>query len=113
MPEFVRRGYSERQVSGMGFPAKDYAFPTGEGSFTGTLVMKKWNGKNALICYFDADDGAKYKLCVWFSYDVNRTYRPTNSTVDISYVDIGSTIKVAYGQTKNGKSKWLDAEVLR
>lgn len=111
-PETVRRGYSKGQVRDMGFPMSDYDFPQGEGSFTGTLVMKRWNKQNGLICYFNTTDGYKYKLCVWFSHDAKRAYRPAKSEVDISYVEIGSVVKVTYGLTRNGKSKWLEAEVL-
>ena len=110
--ETVRRGYSKGQVRDMGFPMSDYDFPHGEGSFTGTLVMKRWNKQNGLICYYDTNDGYKYKLCVWFSHDEKRAYRPAKSEVDISYVEIGSVVKATYGLTRNGKSKWLEAEVL-
>ena len=74
--------------------------------------MKRWNKQNGLICYFNTTDGYKYKLCVWFSHDEKRAYRPAKSEVDISYVEIGSVVKVTYGLTRNGKSKWLEAEVL-
>ncbi|MBE6971760.1 MAG: hypothetical protein E7446_06535 [Ruminococcaceae bacterium] len=110
--ESVRRGYSKRQVIEMGFPMADYDFPHGEGSFTGTLVMKRWNKQNGLICYFDTDDGYKYKLCVWFKHDEKRAYRPSKSDIDISYIEIGTRLTATYGLTRNGKSKWINVKVL-
>lgn len=109
----IRRGYSEGQMRDMSFSGGDYHFPTGGGEFIGILAMKKWTGENALVCYFDAEDGSKYKLCVWFSYNTNRTYRPAESDLDISHVEIGSKLRVVYGPNSKGNAKWLDAEVLR
>lgn len=112
MPKPFRGGYSWWQVADMGFPSNDYEFPNKEGAFTGTLVMKKWNRQNGLMCYFDTNDGYKYKLCVWPDYDEKRAYRPIRSDVDITLIDIGAVIKVVHGLSKTKKSKWLDVEVL-
>ena len=63
----TQRGYGKPAIMEMGFPTKEYEFPETEGEFFGTLVIKKWNNKGGLICYFDTDDGRKLKLCVWFT----------------------------------------------
>lgn len=96
----------------MEFRCQDYQFPKGVGSFVGELVMKKWGKQRSLICYFDTKDGNAYKLCVWFSYEDERTYRPRQSDLDISMVEIGSILRVEYDESKSGKARWLKAEIL-
>ena len=108
----TQRGYSKDAIMEMEFPTKEYEFPETAGKFIGTLVMKKWNSKGGLLCYFDTDDGRKLKLCVWFNYKSERSYRPKSCDLDISYVNIGSTLQVEHAITKSGKSKWLTAELL-
>lgn len=109
----MRRGYSKNQVMDMEFPMRDYDFPQGTGEFTGTLVMKKWGDRNSLICYFDTDDDEQFKLCVWYKYDAARAYRPKNSEMDITRVEIGARMKVSYEPTKSGKTAWLDATLMQ
>ncbi len=104
------RGYSKNQVIGMNFPREQYTFPTGNGNFNGTLAMKMWSDKQGLICYFDTDNNEKFKLCVWFSNNDDKSYRPKQSTVDISYLEIGTKCIITY-ENKNGKTVWLDVDV--
>ncbi len=59
----------------MGFPVWDYDYPADRGEFTGTLVHKRWVPKRGLVCYFDTDQGEKYKLGVWY-YCRTEKYRP-------------------------------------
>ena len=107
------RAYSKQQVKRSGFPTGEYTFPQGSGSFVGELVLKMWNNNNALVCYFDTTEGEKYKLCVWFSYDANRSYRPQHSPLDLSYVDIGTSLYVEYDRFPNGyATRWLKAEIV-
>ena len=51
----------------------DYRYPEESGSFTGTLTFRCWHrSKPMLLCFFDADDGRKIKLPVWWqSWGVN------------------------------------------
>lgn len=108
-----KRGYSIKEVDEMGFPIWDYDFPAGRGEFTGTLVLKRWNEHLALICYFDTDQGEKLKLCIWFKYDNERTYRPRNSDLDVSEIPLGSRVQVTFEPSGTGKSTvWLSASVM-
>ena len=106
----IRRGYSKNQVREMGFPIGDYKFPVGSGVFVGELVMKKWGKQNSLICYFDTEDGSAYKLCVWFNPNEAHSYRPRQSNLDISRVEIGTILRVTFAETASGKTSWLNAE---
>lgn len=44
-------------------------------------------------------------LCVWFSTADDRSYRPQNSDLDLSYVEIGSGLHIQYGISSSGKSR--------
>ena len=94
------------------FPFNEYHFPVGDGCFVGTLVMKRWNGRNGLNCFFDGANGTPYKLCVWNSYEDGRAYRPDYSDLDISTMALGTTLRVKFRATRSGKTKWLEAEIL-
>ena len=109
----MKRGYSKKELENLGFPTGEYSFPDTLGQTTATLTMKQWGKQNVLICYFDTDCGEKLKLCAWFSRNDARAYRPRNSDLDISYVEIGSRMNIAYDVTESGKSRFLDAEVLQ
>ena len=52
----MRRAYTWRQITEMGFEATDYDFPTEPGIVNAALVMKRW-GNNNLVCYFEGDAG--------------------------------------------------------
>lgn len=107
------RAYSKHKYDEMvriGFPANEYIFPSGEGSFIGELVLKYWNGKKALVCLFDTLDGNKYRICVWHNRDANQTYRPCKGGPALDNVEIGTFLRVEYKQTKNGNTRWLTAE---
>ena len=94
------------------FPMDEYHFPLGDGCFVGKLVMKKWNRCNGLNCFFDTEDGRKFKVCVWFSDEAGRSYRPAYSDIDMSVQPIGTILRVKYKATRSGKTKWLEAEIL-
>lgn len=104
------RGYSKKQIDMLKFPIAQYEFPTGDGEFTGKLVMKKWSDKRGLICYFDTYDGQMYKICVWFKSQASKSYRPKKSDMDISMVEIGTELKVTFETNKNSKTVWLNAQ---
>ena len=106
------RGYSKKEIVEMGFPSAEYKFPDDPGEKICTLTMKQWGKQDVLICYFDTENGEKLKLCVWFSRNDIRSYRPRNSDLDISYVELGSRMRVVYDLTASGKSRFLDAELL-
>ena len=63
-------------------PMNDYRYPEESGSFTGTLTFRCWHrSKPMLLCFFDADDGRKIKLSVWWqSWGVN--YSPSKTLVN-------------------------------
>ena len=107
-----RRAYSKKEIEEMEFPVTDYLFPDTPGEATATLVMKQWGKQGVLICYFDTDDGRKLKLCVWFSRNDARSYRPRHSDLDLSYIGISSRMNIAYDLTASGKSRFLEAELL-
>ena len=109
-----KRGYSNTRVKEMGFPTHEYHFPSGDGFFTGSLVMKKWGktGISNLTCYFETTRGEHYKLCVWYNKSPSRSYRPTQSDLDISYLPLGTMLRAVYETTSAGKTKWIDAEIV-
>lgn len=106
------RGYSRREVYEMDFPQNDYDFPPQEGEFTGLLVMKRWLDQNGLLCYFDCECGNKYKICVWYKGKEEKDYRPKNSDIDVSRIDIGTIMRVEHSITKSGKTRWDNIELL-
>ncbi len=107
-----KRAYSKREFLSLGFPAKEYDFPTGRGCFTGKMVMKRWINYG-IVCYFETEGGTRYKLCVWrdFKNEYNG-YHPANSELDISNVPFDTTLQVSYEESKSGKTKWLTAEII-
>ena len=57
-------------------PMNDYRYPEESGSFTGTLTFRCWHrSKPMLLCFFDADDGRKIKLSVWWQRVPSRFMR--------------------------------------
>ena len=57
-----KRGYVPSDLEEMGFDVNQYPLPSEPGETTATLVMRKWGKRCNLICYFDTDDGQKFKL---------------------------------------------------
>jgi len=106
------RGYGWRTFKASGFPGEEYSYPTESGAFAGELVMKRWGAKGSLVCYFDTDDGNKFTLCVWKGYDDSLSYRPENSDLDISELDLGCRMWVDYIVMENGWCRMMDALVL-
>ncbi len=104
----ITRGYSKNQISEMGFPKDEYQFPNQPGSFSRKLVMKEWGNKN-LICYFETDISGKYRLCVWWNPNDEKSYRPKNADNDFSNIEIGSNWTVTYEISKGGTTKWMSA----
>ena len=101
------RSHHEAEV--MGFPSSNYLFPADGNTFTGTLIFKKWSRTKALVCYFDTDTGEKKKLCVWFSSDETRTYRPKRSDINFKEVKLNTKWGVTYLIIRSGKTMWLTA----
>ena len=101
---------SINEADEMGFLSSEYLFPSNGSTFTGTLIFKKWSKTKALVCYFDTDSGEKLKLCVWFSGDDTRTYRPKRTDINFKEVTLNTKWKVTYLITKSGKTMWLTAE---
>ncbi len=106
----MKRAYTRREIYEMGFPQKEYDFPEKEegDTFIGTLIMKKWTDRNGLLCYFDCDNGEKYKIYIWPRND----YKPRDSELDISYVELGTKLKVDYIMSKKGRTNWVNAEIV-
>lgn len=109
---YMKIGYTQEQINELEFPVYDYEFPKGSGEFQGTMVMKKWSEKKCLICYFDTTDGEELKICVWYSENEARSYRPKQSDVDISELPLGCELKVGYAPTSTKKTRWDTVEVL-
>jgi hypothetical protein len=103
-----KRRYPMKEADEMGFPVWDYDFPSCRGEFTGTLVLKRWVPARGLACYFDTDQGEKYKLGVWYKYDPKQAYHPKYSDLDISGLTLGSRMRVTFGPSGTGKTTvWL------
>ncbi len=100
------RGYSKGQADTTGFNDYGYDFPKGSGRGTATLVMKRWAHKG-LVCYFDLDTGEKLMLTVWRGRGCS--YCPRESDVDMSFVEIGTRMEIAYDVDMRGKSVFLYA----
>ena len=106
------RAFTNNQIKEMGFPDREYAYPEAPGKAMAKLVMKRWGRRNALICYFDADDGRKLCLCVWFSDKPTRCYRPKDGKIDMSYVEIGSRMYIEYDLNPAGHARFQKAELI-
>lgn len=115
VPGFGLRRITESQDSGTLKPMyslREYRFPTGEGSFVGTLVHKRWNGRNGINCYFDSDDALPIKICAWVNYERGTGCRPKHSNLDVTTLELGTVLRVTYRTTKSGKTSWLCGEIL-
>lgn len=66
-----------------------------------------------MTCYFDTDNGERLKLCVWFSYDDSRSYRPKESDVDMKKAELNTKWRISHLITKSGKTKWLTADQVK
>jgi hypothetical protein len=92
-------------------PLDDYSYPEDTGEFTGTLTFRCWHrNKPMLLCYFDTDDGRKFKLPVWWqSWGVN--YSPAESYINFAdEVYDGSRWHCTYRKKQNGYISWCCAE---
>ena len=92
-------------------PMNDYRYPEESGSFTGTLTFRCWHrSKPMLLCFFDADDGRKIKLSVWWqSWGVN--YSPSKTLINFAdEVFDGSRWHCTYRKKSNGYIRWERAE---
>ena len=105
----MRRAYTWRQITEMGFDVTGYDFPTEPRIVNATLVMKRW-GNNNLVCYFESDEGEKFKLCAWWSQYENRSYRPRDSDIDFSEVELGTRFNLEYGISEKGRAIFISAE---
>lgn len=113
-------GFGLRRFNGNGdthntkpmYPLSHYRFPVGDGSFTGTLVERKLNCQQGLNCFFETADGEALKMCVWPDYTIRCSFHPKHSDLDISVLPIGTLLRVTYKQSKTGKTKWLEAEIV-
>ena len=106
------RAFTNNQIKEMGFPDRDYSYPDAPGKAMATLVMKRWGRQNVLVCYFDADDGRKLMLSVWFNDKPTRCYRPKDGKLDMSYVEIGSRMYIEYDLNPAGHARFLKAELI-
>lgn len=93
-------------------PLDDYVFPSGEGEFVGVLKYRAWkpNSKvGCLWCFFDAEDGNKYRMAVWS----DRNYKPKNSPVSFADdVQNNTRWQCTFTKTKNGSTTWMAADLL-
>ncbi len=107
----MNRAYSRNQLEEVGFDYRRYSFPKAPGRGTGTLVMKEWGKAKCLICYFDMDTGEKLALSVWWDSNPQRSYRPKQSDIDMSMVEIGTRMNICYELSSSGKSRFLEAKI--
>ena len=94
------RAYCRDHISEMGFPTIDYRPPPHSGECNATLSMKAWGQRKELICYFDTEDNQKLALQVDFSIHPERRYRPPDSCLDLSYVDLESHLHIKHDQMR-------------
>lgn len=84
----------------------EYKYPKGKGSFTGTLVVKNWSYPKslAMVCFFDTDEGNKYKLVTKYPENTQ-----LESDVNMHAAEYGTRWTVSYSTSIFGKTKWLTA----
>lgn len=87
------KAYAQRQFARSDFRTEGYELNNIEGSFTGTLVFKKWGKKCNIIAYVEADDGRKI-VCTAFQ-------KPDNY-LGIQDIEIGTKVELTYGRTNRG-----------
>ena len=83
--------YSKRQFAMSDFDSTDYNLNEIEGTFTGTLVCKKYGKKCNVVAYVDLDDGRKI-VCTAFQ-------KPYNY-FEIPEMEIGAKIELTFQRNK-------------
>lgn len=97
------RAYSRNQFNELDFDSKQYEFNEKEGTFTGTLVCKKWGKKSNIIAYVDFDDGRKI-MCTAFTMPDNY--------LGIPEIEMGSRVKLTFAPNKRHNVRLKSVEVI-
>lgn len=93
--------YSWNDFLELGFNYKLYGSMESEGTFTGTLDLKRWGSlKNCIVVYFTLDDGRKIITLVWLNTD----YHGLKNT------PIGSRLKLTFKKNEKGYINLIKVE---
>lgn len=105
MNEYGTRTTKEEKVA---FPFDEYPLISTEGTFTVTLIDKSWSQKDYLICAFQTDNGAKFRVNVWRRTGLE-IYSPKKSKIDFSKVQNGTKWICTFVRSKNNNIYWKEA----
>ena len=97
------RAYSRNQFAELDFDGKEYEFNEQEGTFTGTLVCKKWGKKSNIIAYVDFDDGRKI---------IARLCKSSSHYLGIPEIPMGSRVKLTFAPNKRHNVRLKSVEVI-
>ena len=85
------------------FDGKEYEFNEQEGTFTGTLVCKKWGKKSNIIAYVDFDDGRKI---------MTTAFTEPGNYLGIPKIPMGSRVKLTFAPNKRHNVRLKSVEVI-
>jgi hypothetical protein len=97
------RAYSRNQFAELDFDGKEYEFNEQEGTFTGTLVCKKWGKKSNIIAYVDFDDGRKI---------MTTAFAEPGNYFGIPEIPMGSIVKLTFASNKRHNVRLKSVEVI-
>lgn len=79
---------------------RDYEFADFEGTFSATLVCKRWGKKDNVIAYFLLDDGRKISAMAW----------KDTRYMGLKNIETGESVTVTFERTKNGYCRLAKVE---
>ena len=97
------RAYSKNQFEQLDFDGREYVFNEQEGTFTGTLVCKKWGKKSNIIAYVDFDDGRKIMVTAFAEPD---------RYLGVPEIALGSRVQLTFAPNKRQNIRLKSVEVI-
>jgi hypothetical protein len=86
-----------------------YSFDVPVGTWLGTLQAVAWGKSHNLLCYFTSEeDGSRYILSTFW----NSQFRPHDTGPEFDKEAIGSVYQITTAMSKNGRTKFVSAELL-
>lgn len=95
-----KRALSQNEFISSDFDGREYQYVEDEGTFTATLVCKRWCKKCNMLAYFDFDDGRKVAASAW----------NTTNYLGLGEIPSGSKVKLTFKNSKKGVSYLREVE---
>ena len=81
----------------------DYSFMDEEGTYTGTLVYKRYGKKKNMLANIDLDDGRKI---------ITAAYSDDNNYLGLADIAVDSKIEVTFNKTKSGLVRLKEINII-